>query len=266
MSRELLIGLGLLTYEAEVYEALVRLKSAKVQELARAVSVPRPQIYVALGKLIEKGMVTESRGKVTRYSAVAPRIAFRAALKREEETLRAKTEYVAKLDEVFRRTGGSNVPPGFVLVLKGRQVKNFIDEQVAGAQKQVLILLKSARGQSAKSLEGAARAELSLLERGVRVQCLYEAASLQDENMVAILKQVVAAGEQARVVKQVPMNMMVFDDKAALFSLTDEQGDLTVFVFTHPDLIQVTKNNFHYLWEQGENLKPVLSRQRGKEV
>jgi sugar-specific transcriptional regulator TrmB len=257
-NRDLLIGLGLLTYEADVYEALVSLKSAKVQDIARAVSVPRPQIYVALGKLIEKGMVNETRGKVTLYSAVTPRIAFKGVLKREEETLKAKADYIAKLDETFRRASGGGIPASFVLVLKGRQVKHFIDEQVANAKDRVLILLKSARGQSAKSLEGSAKAELSLLERGVKVQCLYEEDSLADENMNPILKRVVAAGEEGRVVETVPMNMMVFDDKAAMFSLTDEQGSLTVFVFTHPDLIHVTLNNFEFLWEQGRSLKQAL--------
>jgi sugar-specific transcriptional regulator TrmB len=257
-TKDLLIGLGLLTYEAEVYEALVSLKSAKVQDLARAVSVPRPQIYVALGKLIEKGMVNETRGKVTLYSAVAPGVAFQSVLKREEETLKAKSEYIKKLDEKYQRAGKDDIPANFVLVLKGRQVKNFIDEQVAASRDQVLILLKTAREQSAKSLEGAARAELSLLERGVKVRCLYEQASLDDPNLIPILKKVVAAGEEGRVVESVPMNMMVFDDRAAMLSLTDQQGSLTVFAFTHPDLIKVMRNNFQYVWEQGRSLKQAL--------
>lgn len=259
-NREILMSLGLLTYEADVYEALVKLGSARVQELALAVSVPRPQIYVALGKLIEKGLATETRGKVTQYAAAAPGSAFQRTLKREEEALRAKHEFVRKLDRQFRRRATGEIPANFVLVLKGRQVKEFIDRQVAEAAREVLILVKSAQGQSAKSLEGAAQAETAMLKRGVRVRCLYEPAGLSDAAALPYVRRLARAGEKARVVESVPMNMMVFDDRNALFSLTTEQGELTVFAFTHPDLIRVMRNSFQYLWDQGEELRAALSR------
>jgi predicted DNA-binding transcriptional regulator len=96
-SLELLRALGLSTYEAEVYRALLKVDKAKVQDLARVVAVPRPQIYVALGALLEKGLCQEIRGKVTFYSAVAPGMAFRSALRKEEELLKAKAEGVRAL-------------------------------------------------------------------------------------------------------------------------------------------------------------------------
>ena len=83
-------------------------------------------------------------------------------------------------------------------------------------------------------------------------------AALADANVVALLRRLVAAGEDGRVVAAVPMNMMVFDDRAAMFSLTSQRGELTIFAFSHPDLIQVMKDGFERNWDQGRGLKQVL--------
>jgi sugar-specific transcriptional regulator TrmB len=257
-TKELLRALGLTAYEAEIYEALVRLECAKVNDLARVVSVPRPQIYVALRGLMDHGLVNETRGQVSIYSAVAPAIAFKGLLKQEEELLRAKTEAIRRLNQQFSQVEKSEIPANFVQVLKGRQVKSFIDDMAAKAQDEVLIFMKSAAGQSPKSLEGATRSETAMLERGVHVRCLYEEAALADENVVALLRRLAAAGEDGRVEAQVPMNMMIFDDRAAMFSLTNQRGELTIFAFSHPDLIQVMKDGFERNWDQGRSLKQVL--------
>ncbi len=262
-SRELLRGLGLSTYEADVYEALLRLGQAKVQDLARATSVPRPQIYVALGALREKGMCREMRGKVTAYAAVAPGIAFRGLLKQEEAQLKTRAEGIRELDATYQRQGPESMSPDFVQVLRGRQVRHFIDEQTAQAKEELLILMKYTHAQSGKSLEGAARSETALLERGVQVRCLYEAASLEHAEIVPILDRLMERGEQGRVIPAVPLDMMVFDQRAALFSLTTQQGGVTVFAFNHPDLIQVMRLSFEHLWHEGRGLREFL-KQRAK--
>jgi sugar-specific transcriptional regulator TrmB len=262
-SRELLRGLGLSTYEAEVYEALLRLGQAKVQDLARVTSVPRPQIYVALGALCERGMCREMRGKVTAYAAVAPGVAFRGLLKQEEAQLKARAEGIRELDEAHRQRKPESMSPDFVQVLRGRQVRHFIDQQAAQAKEELLITLKYTHAQSAKSLEGATRSETALLERGVRVRCLYETASLKHTEIIPILRRLTERGEQGRVIPMVPLDLMVFDQRAALFSLTTQMGGVTVFAFNHPDLIQVMRLSFEHLWHEGRSLREFL-RQRAK--
>jgi len=262
-SRELLRGLGLSTYEAEVYEALLRLGQAKVQDLARVTSVPRPQIYVALGALCEKGMCRELRGKVTTYAAVAPGIAFRGLLKQEEAQLKARAEGIRELDKAHQSRKPESMSPDFVQILRGRQVRYFIDEQTAQTRDELLILMKYAHAQSAKSLEGAARSETALLERGVRVRCLYEIASLEHTEIIPILRRLMEHGEQGRAIPAVPLDMMVFDQRTALFSLATQQGGVTVFAFNHPDLIQVMRLSFEQLWHEGRSLREFL-KQRAK--
>jgi len=256
-SKELLRTLGLTTYEAEVYEALLKVEQAKVQDLAQIVTVPRPQIYVALGTLLEKGMCREIRGPVTYYSAVAPGLAFRGVLKQEEEMLKAKAEGLSKLEEEHRRLEPENVPQNFVQVLRGRQVKRFIDELTAETKEELLITLKYTVPQSPKSLAGAVASERAVLGRGVRVRCLYEQASLAQPEIRSALAELAQEGEQARVVESVPLDMMVFDRRAALFSLSTRR-DVTVFCYTHPDLIQVMRDSFEHVWLKGKDVAKAL--------
>jgi sugar-specific transcriptional regulator TrmB len=252
-SLELLRALGLSTYEAEVYRALLKVDKAKVQDLARVVAVPRPQIYVALGALLEKGLCREIRGKVTFYSAVAPSTAFRGALHREEELLKAKAEGVRALDQEHHRLEPESVPPSFVQVLRGRQIRHSIDELTAATTKELLISLKYVKEQSPKSIAGAVKAETAMLERGIHVRCLYEQAALQHPEVRQALRQLTGKGEEARVVESVPMDLMVFDQRAALFSLAEEKGGVTVFVFAHPSLVQSMRLSFDNLWQQGRD-------------
>jgi sugar-specific transcriptional regulator TrmB len=256
--RELLRSLGLSAYEAEVYAALVRHDRVKVQDLARVISVPRPQIYVALGALMRRGMCIEHRGNVSLYSAVPPATAFRSTLRQEEAALKARTEAVQKLTLEHERLDKREVPPHFVQVLRGRQIKNFIDDLSDKARQEVLILLKTAEEQSAKSLEGAARSEIGMLQRGVRVRCLYELRATSDPELASILRRLQAAGEQGRVTDSIPMNVMIFDDRAALFSLDEPPAGLTVFAYTHPALVLMMRNSFQYLWDRSRSLRQAF--------
>jgi sugar-specific transcriptional regulator TrmB len=259
-SLELLKALGLSTYEAEVYRALLKTDKAKVQDLARVVAVPRPQIYVALGALLEKGLCQEIRGKVTFYSAAAPGTAFRGTLRREEELLKAKAEGVRALDEEHHQLEPESVPPNFVQVLRGRQIRHTIDDLVAATAKELFISLKYVKEQTAKSVEGAVKAESAMLERGIQVRCLYEQAALQHPEVRQALRKLTGEGEEARVIESVPMDMMIFDRRAALFSLAEERGGVTVFVFAHPSLVESMRLSFDSLWQQGRDVIKEMSK------
>lgn len=261
-TKELLRSFGLSSYEAEVYEALLGVEGARVQDLVRLCAVPRPQIYVALGRLMNKGLCAEHKGRVSYYTASAPDLAFEALLRREEEALRARAEAVKQLAARTRRADKSGVPLSFIEVLKGAKIREFMDSVVLAAEQEVLTFLKSAQERSAESLEGAVRLETVLLKRGASVRCLYERRSAESPALRDALLRLLQAGEQGRVVGEVPMNMMVVDDRAVMFSLTVEKDDVTVFVSRHPALIAAMRASFECYWQKGTDLARVLKAAR----
>ncbi|MEO0085281.1 MAG: helix-turn-helix domain-containing protein [candidate division WOR-3 bacterium] len=261
-TKELLRSFGLSGYEAEVYEALLMAGTGRVQDLARMCAVPRPQIYVALARLMDRGLCVEHKGRVSSYSAVAPDMAFEGQLRREEEALKAKAEAVKKLAEEVRNTGRAEAPPRFVEVLRGAKIREFMDAVVLAARQEVLTFLKAAQEKSAESLEGAVRLETALLKRGVRVRCLYEKQSAESPALQDALLRLLRAGEQGRAVDEVPMNMMVVDGRAVMFSLSVEKDDVTVFVSRHPALVSAMRAGFEWFWQKGVPLARVLKARR----
>jgi sugar-specific transcriptional regulator TrmB len=261
-TRELLKSFGLSNYETEVYEALLRVEGGRVQDLARMCAVPRPQIYVALGRLMDKGLCAEHKGRVSYYTATAPDLAFEGLLRKEEESLKTRAEAVKKLASEVRRPDKADVPVNFIEVLRGAKIKEFMDTVVLAAEKEVLTFLKAAQEKSEESLEGAVGLETAILKKGAQVRCLYEKASAENPALREVLLRLLRAGERGRVVDEVPMNMMVVDDRAVLFSLSVEKTDVTVFVSRHPALVAAMRASFECYWQKGKDLARVLARPR----
>src|SRR6266508_1268092 len=62
-----LTRLGLTSYEAKAYLALLRRESSTAAQAARLANVPRQRIYPALPSLVDKGLATTRPGQVVKY-------------------------------------------------------------------------------------------------------------------------------------------------------------------------------------------------------
>ena len=69
-----LTNLGLTTYEARAYIALLGRESFTAAQVAKRAGLPRQRIYDVLGTLVEKGLASARPGGVVKYSAVAPEL------------------------------------------------------------------------------------------------------------------------------------------------------------------------------------------------
>ena len=73
MHHILLNKLGLRDHESRVYESVLKMGSAGISEIAEGTVLHRPAVYVALGSLIDRGLITVSRrGKRKVYVAESP--------------------------------------------------------------------------------------------------------------------------------------------------------------------------------------------------
>ena len=71
-----LTRLGLTSYEAKAYLALLRRDSSTAAQAARLANVPRQRIYDVLASLVDKGLASTRPGQVVKYAAVAPELAL----------------------------------------------------------------------------------------------------------------------------------------------------------------------------------------------
>ena len=71
-----LTRLGLTTYEAKAYLALIRRDSYTAAQVARQAGLPRQRIYDVLGSLVEKGLASARPGDVVKYAVTPPEVAI----------------------------------------------------------------------------------------------------------------------------------------------------------------------------------------------
>lgn len=257
---EILRKYGLTKYEAEVYCALVKLGTAKVQDIAKITSVPRSQIYPTIKKLVNGGMCTENKGKVSMYSAVAPIIAFHDILENGKEAIQELNKIYSKNKQV------KTTPPfEFIQVLKGKQIREMLNKIVNKAKKEILVSFKFPAQKTNKELDSSTRLEIVALKKGIKVRCLYDEECLTQDWILPYLQELLELGEDGRVVKHLPINMLIADGEIAAFSLyNQDKNDITVFLINHPGLISVMIDGFEYRWAEGVDIHQILKNKKYK--
>lgn len=101
MYAELLREIGLSQNEARVYEALLQIGEASVQEISLKAKVHRRNVYDSLNKLMEKGLVSEVFVKGEKnFKAINPRRLLELLKEKESKVDKVLPEMIAKYEAV----------------------------------------------------------------------------------------------------------------------------------------------------------------------
>ena len=94
-------------------------------------------------------------------------------------------------------------------------------------------------------------------DRGVEFTVVYPVCVLRDEESFACVRQCLQAGELARVMPDVPLNLVVFDSKRALIGVPGTAGQRRVLVAVHESgLLTGLKGLFDSYWRMGVPIGP----------
>ena len=251
-----LVNLGLTGYEASAYLALTRRGRATGAEVARLASLPRQRIYDVLEGLVTRGLASVEPGRPARYTAVAPEEAvgsLLAAQRAELERLeRQAASMVARLTPAYRAGRDENDPLSYIEVLREPAAigKRFAELE-ASTEREILVFTKPPYAvEPADNVAG-----LQLLERGVEARSVYERALYDDPAQVAAVRHFVDAGEQARVVDELPLKLVLIDERLALFTMEDPVAGargLTIMIVEHVALARLLKLAFERVWESAD--------------
>ena len=251
-----LVALGLTGYEAHAYVALTRRERATGAEVARLAGLPRQRIYDVLDALVARGVATVEPGRPARYAAVPPDAAVAALLDaRRTELERLEHDAalaVALLTPAYHDGRRATDPLNYIEVLREPSAiaKRFGELETA-ATREILVFTKPPYAvEPAQNVAG-----LELLARGVEARSVYERSVYADPAVVAAVGSFVAAGEQARVVDELPLKLVLIDERVALFTLEDPVAgptNLTIMIVEHPALARLLKLAFEHVWERGD--------------
>lgn len=100
MKKSFLQEIGLTKSESEIYLTLLKLGKCSVKQIAANTNIQRPNIYDALEKLKEKGLVTSiTENKVQLFNALPPS-KLKEYLKEKEALI---IENIPKLEEIYNK-------------------------------------------------------------------------------------------------------------------------------------------------------------------
>lgn len=256
------IEIGLTEREAKVYMTLLSGKMFTVLELQEAANIPRTKIYEVLNKLVSRNICIEKKlGRNKLYEAVEPKIALERVLDSYKRDLERKEELITQVSEVFTpifQNSKSIVNPlEFIDVMKEKtQIHKRYTACVKSTKREMLTFNKGPYAcDTSDRLEEQEDEEFKLLRRGGACKDIYELDELKEVDwLLSSVKKSLKLGQQARVVKKLPIKMLVFDHEKVMFALEQpvpDSNELTMIYIEHKQLAEACSILFYHLWDQG---------------
>ena len=260
---KLFIDMGLTEREAKVYMTLLKKRMYTASELQEAANIPRTKIYEVVQKMVNRGICVERRlGRNKVFEAVEPEIAFGQLYEDYETELSRKKQVMDKLVELFTPMYDEGKikenPLDYIEVLKEKnQIHKKYLSLLNKTNYELLTFNKPPYScDTSEKISEQDKAEIELMKRGGVSKGLYEHEEiLFDSEFTKSMKMLIDVGHQSKIIKSLPVKMIVFDGKAVMFAL-DEPGtgnnDLTMIVIEHKSVANACKILFNYLWLQAE--------------
>lgn len=258
-----LMHLGLTSYEARAYVALTGRESCTASEASRLAGVPRQRIYDVLDSLIEKGLALTRPGSTAKYTATAPGLAIERLITTHRNRLVEMEEQASTLvDELtpaYRAGQLQTDPLEYIEVLRDPVVISArFDELQASVKREILVFTKPPYAiPPQENVEGLQVA------RTHRARSMYELSLFEDTAATEGVLRFIKAGEEARVLPELPLKLVIIDESIVMFGMQDPvagSSDLTIMVVEHPSLAQVLKMAFDAYWERGLPLEEAYEQ------
>jgi len=260
--------IGLTEREAKVYMTLLNGKMFTVLELQEAVNIPRTKIYEVLNKLVSRNICVEKKlGRNKLYEAVEPKIALERIVELYKKDLERKEELISQVSEVFTpifQNSKSIINPlEFIDIMKEKsQIHKRYTACVKSTKSQMLTFNKGPYAcDTSDRLDEQEDEEFKLLKRGGACKDIYELSELKEVDwLLSSVKKSLKLGQQARVVKKLPIKMLVFDQAKVMFALEQpvpEANELTMIYIEHKQLAEACSILFYHLWDQGIDISEI---------
>ncbi|WP_031522171.1 helix-turn-helix domain-containing protein [Streptomyces sp. NRRL F-5123] len=243
--------IGLDECAERAYQVLLRQESLTAGALAELLDVPPARARLALDGLVAAGLAGCRAGRPAQYAPVDPRTGLASLIRaRQAELERVASSVEAYAAEFHERSLRAD-PRLMVEVIEGpARITRRVEELLASAEREVLAFDTPPY---VTSYGSTSEAERTLLARGVSVRAAYAGEVLAVPEYAERLRDLVALGEQARVLPRVPTKLIVVDRREALVPLTgSDEGMRTAAVLVRQSgLSDALTELFEVHWAQG---------------
>lgn len=248
-------GIGLTDAEEAVYLELCRRDAATTGQLAEALGLDRDAVLQQLAGLHTRRLVRMSeQGPRVQWSAVAPDVALERVLNEREHAERRVREGITRLLDGYHRARGRDASSGaqVVEIVTGRRaIAETWRGLQAGARSEVWVLDKAPFVQS-----DDIGPELEALGRGVAFRGVYERASLLLPGRLAQIRALIAAGEAAAVVPELPFKLGIVDRRWALLPVAAGAELEGALVIRPSQMLDALVHAFQIQWARAVPIPP----------
>jgi sugar-specific transcriptional regulator TrmB len=260
---ERLQRLGLTSYEARAYLALLRRDSSTAAETARLAGLPRQRVYDVLSSLVEKGLASTKPGKAVKYSAAPPEHALESLVARHRQELadieRETAAMIDSLTPAYLAGQEHTDPLEYIEVLRDRRAINErFAELEAGIKDEILVFTKPPYATPVFEHEEG----LEVVQEH-EARSVYELSAFDDPRTAEGIRRYIEAGEQARFVLELPLKLVIIDERIVMFGIEDPVAGssiLTMIVVDHPSLARLLKIAFEAVWDGGLTFDEASAR------
>lgn len=242
-------SVGLSEPERVVYEALVDRGSATPADLRATTPAISARLNRILVALEAKGLISKVPGRPIRYAAVPPEVGLELLLVHREEELRRARLAALDLAERFHQGKAGREVSGLIEIVSGEALvreRYSAVHRMAGEQLRVMARPPFVMGsQTTRAISTEAH------EKRVRVRNLVEPRYFEEEaeRRFASVREDIAAGEEYRAMANVPLKLIIADDRAALIPLEIRPRGIQSAVLFHTSaLLEALIEVFETCW------------------
>ncbi len=247
-------SLGVGHAEQQLYEVILHHPDQTLAELGELTGLGATRLRGLLKSLADKGMLTRTHHRPARFAPAPPDIAIEVlALRRQQEIETARLAGVAFCNRV--RHTNFVVAESPVDVIRGHAtVAHRFGQIQQMARQELLILDKPPYVVDPGGEQHLLQQELQ--HRGVHYRTIYDRDALGPVDRVEKLRQLAASGEEARVLDDVPMKLVIADRRIGLAPYELPGDDETAVLLRPSALLDGLVTLFETLWEQATPLWP----------
>lgn len=240
--------LGLDAVAEQVYELLVVRGAAGADEVAKECTLTRKAVSAALQELVDRSLVVPSGDA---FAAVPVEPALDSLVRAQEQELARVRAHAQVLAAQARHAAERHRPEDLVTVGVGVDVINthftLLQRQAAH---EVLTLDRPpypTSGGAAPNPDTAAT-----MAAGVVYRTIYDRSLLDDEGIFGRIQHELAAGEQGRVLADLPLKLAIADRSMAILPLIDGEGaaEPAVLIVRPSVLLDSLAALFEALWSR----------------
>jgi DNA-binding CsgD family transcriptional regulator/sugar-specific transcriptional regulator TrmB len=247
-------ALGLGPLEEAIYRELVTRPAIDRDSMQMALTgtgVGAHEIDRALAALQGMGLTARKDGQ---YVATSPAVALMPLVARRRDELRRAELELAALAERYRSSAVDRPASDLVEVVTGVDaIARRFDQLQRGATTEVLALVTAET--TAVSRADNTPAEDDSVRRGVTYRVVVERAVLEQAGATKDLAGAISAGEEVRMVEQVPIKLLAADRSLAMVPMTAEGGEPAAVVVHRSGLLDALLALFDAVWAKAWPLR-----------